>query len=248
MENNEFEKVSFCTFNNIECNDMFELFDNMGEYWEEGKQFLYSGEILQYFEDEFSNENMIILSAIEEMLLGSCDPDQLFYDTLLKLNPNSKKIYWKGKVAEDYDEFIGFFEKIIDEQDGKCIIKVKKLLDDSFLSLYTKRIITDQHIYDTLVFLEQQSRMIVENNEFIKICKYLYFMLYDKASIVIEKVTFNTVEELANHLMKLEQGSFDVFEKFCKLIVSPKGIISEEIYYWLVSKGYFEKIEEWKNR
>lgn len=248
MENSEKENVGFCTFNDIECLDMFELFEKMGEFWEEGKQFLFGGEILNYFQDEFSNENMIIVSSIEESVLGSSDLDELYYETLTKLNPNCQKIFWKGLVSNNHGEFIGFFEQIINNNDGKYIIKIKKLLDDHFLSRYMKSRVSDQHIYDMIVDLERKSCIVLKEDEFVILCKYLYFMLNDKASIIIGKVSFNNIQELADYLEKLEKGPFDVFEKFCKLIVSSNGEIKEDIYYWLVSKGYFEKIEEWKIR
>lgn len=233
-------KISY-TFNGVKYKTIESLITSMAENWEKGKKELLSGKVLNYFNKNYTEYNLISTLILEELELENSNQDLLFFKWIYLMMPDLNKVYWKNNSFDDLETCLQDLKKLLDDKKEMSFFNVyQDMLINCVFSTYLMTHLTEDYVIDNIIDLENSCSIIMNNEKWIDVFLNLYFLLAKNKIIIIKGKEFKNVEQLAKHLEKLLKGSFNKLEEFCKEIIGIDGKIVSHIRYWLIGNGYID--------
>lgn len=233
-------KISYL-FNGVKYNSVETLIIKMAENWEKGKKELISGKVLEYFNKNYTEYNLLTTVILEELELENSNPDLIFFRWIYLMLPSLNKIYWKKSSFEDLETCLQEIKKLIDEKkDITFFSTYQDMIVNNVFSTFLRSHYCEESIINHVYEIENNSSFIMNTDRWMELFLNLYYLLAKNIKITIKGKEFSNIEQLAKHIEKLTKGSFNKLEEFCKEIIGSDGRIVKEVRYWLINNGYID--------
>ena len=238
---------SFCGEEFTKCRDLIRA---LVQNWPEGKKHLFRGNLSDYFRSWNEDAFRICLEAEQTATHTSGKDDLIFWQTMLRLHPESTDLYWKGRLYGGLPAL------------GRDLLEHLRTdnhdLDSFMASLYKEQIMSryvtamapeDSAMISALEALESAYRAAGSVRE-KKLCLYkTAYMLSGQYILWIDGKEFHTVEDLVGYMKKLlgeNCENLDEFRKFCHILMDRHDHLHPALESWLLALDKHDALASWK--
>ncbi|MDO5132804.1 MAG: protein kinase [Eubacteriales bacterium] len=237
------------TFLKQKYTNMPNLVNALAMNWNEGKKQLFRGLLSGFFKTIDPEIAGYCMDAEEAQAKGG-NSDFLFFQTIYKISPSMRTLYWKNNHFDSLPELgnsilehlrnrdrssYGFYDEMLSQhviseyiilKDGKndTLVNVAKSLEDRFLQHHA-----DEHEKELSYYLTG-------------------YTLSGQRTIVINNMSFSTVDEIVDALHQKLQVSESEFLTFCGHLIDSTGTLKEQFEAWLITLGKHEELQKWRMR
>ena len=229
-------------FDGKNYDDISQLVPALATNWSEGKKHL----IRKFLSGFFSRYDTDIANAIidsEEEIQRGVNEDVAFFKLLYKLAPEVKEFFWKDNR---YSSLQSFGQEMLTKL-RQSDMSDKNLWDEIFanqlLSQYLELHSQPKEVVDAVKSLET---MNTDRRDGLISYYHTAYFLTGKKELQVEDKKFYTVEELAEHMNSLLDGSIEAFEIFSYKLIDDNNKLNEEFEAWLIALGKRDELNNWK--
>lgn len=223
------------------------LVEALAKNWEAGKKQLFRG-LLSGFFKQYEPEIAGFCMDAEDAQANGGNPDLLFFQTIYKISPDTRAFYWRGTHFESLPDM------------GSSILDHLRRHDRSNYGLYDE--VLSKHVISEYVSLKDSSneKLIAAaktlEDRFIsnhsderekELAYYLTgYMLSGQRTLVIDRMSASSVDELVKQLQSLLVASPEKFQQICDLLIDRTGTLNEQFEAWLITLGKHEELIKWR--
>ena len=229
-------------FDGKNYDDISQLVPALATNWSEGKKHL----IRKFLSGFFSRYDTDIANAIidsEEEIQRGVNEDVVFFKLLYKLAPEVKEFFWKDN---SYSSLQSFGQEMLTKL-RQSDMSDKNLWDEIFanqlLSQYLELHSQPKEVVDAVKSLETTN---TDRRDGLISYYHTAYFLTGKKELQVEDKKFYTVEELAEHMNSLLDGSIEAFEIFSYKLIDDNNKLNEEFEAWLIALGKRDELNNWK--
>ncbi|MGI6337098.1 MAG: protein kinase domain-containing protein [Eubacteriales bacterium] len=235
------------TFLKQKYTNMTALVNALASNWNEGKKQLFRGLLSGFFKTVDPEIAGYCMDAEDAQAKGG-NPDFLFFQTLYKISPTVRTIYWKENHFDSLPEL------------GNSILEHLRNEDRSNYGLYDE--LLSRHVISEYISLKNE-----KSDDLIKAAKSLEdrfsqhhadehekelsyyltgYMLSGQRTIVIQNKVFSSVDEIVEALHQKLRVSENEFQAFCDQLIDSTGALAEQFEAWLITLGKHEELQKWR--
>ncbi|MBR4748697.1 MAG: protein kinase [Abditibacteriota bacterium] len=225
--------------------DMHSLVQAMAANWEEGKKQLYRGYLSRHFGDSGRPDLQTVCDDATE---STADADAGFFDTLYRLDPDLKALYWKGSR---YDSLRDLGLQLMScLAAGETPAFFDDILRAGVLSSYLdctggsrEKADLARDIEKLYTGSEQGSR-----NRTYSLWVLGYSLSGMKEFRLKDGRTVKDPAEVVDCLEKAFRKSYDDFFEVCLSLIDSNSRLEPSFEAWLVAMGKSRELDAWKRR
>ena len=235
------------TFLKQKYTNMTALVNALASNWNEGKKQLFRGLLSGFFKTVDPEIAGYCMDAEDAQAKGG-NPDFLFFQTIYKISPTMRTIYWRENHFDSLPEL------------GNSILEHLRNEDRSNYGLYDE--LLSRHVISEYITLKDE-----KSDDLIKAAKSLedrfvqhhsdehekelsYYltgdMLSGQRTIVIQNKVFSSVDEIVETLHQKLRVSENEFQAFCDQLIDSTGTLAEQFEAWLITLGKHEELQKWR--
>lgn len=235
------------TFLKQKYTNMTALVNALASNWNEGKKQLFRGLLSGFFKTVDPEIAGYCMDAEDAQAKGG-NSDFLFFQTLYKISPTMRTIYWRENHFESLPEL------------GNSILEHLRNEDRSNYGLYDE--LLSRHVISEYISLkDEKSDALIKaakslEDRFIQhhadehekeLSYYLTgYMLSGQRTIVIQNRVFSSVDEIVKALHQQLRVSENEFQAFCDQLIDSTGALAEQFEAWLITLGKHEELQKWR--
>ena len=227
---------------------MDSLVNALATDWENGKKQLFRGILGGHFNSINAEIASICADAQDEMDNGKKSADLIFFETLYKMNPEITKLYWKGSVFDNLDQFASKLLNATRQNDPSMDSIYHDILTQGVLSAYILCVNPSAKAQiKTLKAFESAHRTYEDSTRQTLVERYqLGYMLSTEKTFVINGKVFRNLDDLVVYMNELLDQSLDTFNSFCQKLLHENGELDAQFESWLLALGKGKAISEWR--
>ena len=241
-------KIPAYRFMGQEYSDLTTLVRAMTIDWKDGKKQLFRGIMSGFFKNYDPEIAGYCMDAEEDAVKNSANEDVIFFRLLYKLVPDMGSFNWNGKISES----ISALGRNVIEDTRKGINGdyYCSILENCILSEYLNCIHSAKKVQMTAVkALESNYRVNKADPHKRGICLYLMgYLLSGQKKFRIKENEFENVSQLVSYMTLILNDSYELFEKFCGMLINSDNELDTQFEAWLMSLGKGEELDTWRNR
>ena len=235
------------TFLKQKYTNMTALVSALASNWNEGKKQLFRGLLSGFFKTVDPEIAGYCMDAEDAQAKGG-NPDFLFFQTIYKISPTMRTLYWRENHYDSLPEL------------GNSILEHMRNEDRSNDALYDE--LLSRHVISEYISLkDEKSDDLIQaartlEDRFIlhhadehekKLAYYLTgYMLSGQRSVVIQNKVFGSVDEIVKTLHQMLRTSEKDFQAFCGQLIDGTGTLAEQFEAWLITLGKHEELQKWR--
>ena len=228
--------------------NMTSLVNVLALNWDEGKKQLFRGLLSGFFKTVDPEIAGYCMDAEDAQAKGG-NPDFLFFQTIYKISPTIRTLYWRGNHFDSLPDL------------GNSILDHLRNRDRSNYGLYDEML--SRHVISEYISYKKDEK----NNDLIRAAKtiedrfiqhhadehekelsyYLAgYMLSGQRTLVIQNKVYSSVDEIVELLLcKLKESETD-FQALCAELIDSTGTLTEQFEAWLITLGKHEELQKWR--
>ena len=235
------------TFLKQKYTSMTTLVSALASNWVEGKKQLFRGLLSGFFKTVDPEIAGYCMDAEDAQANGG-NPDFLFFQTIYKISPTMRTLYWRESHFDSLPEL------------GNSILEHLRNCDRSNYGLYDE--LLSRHVVSEYISLKDEN-----SDELIKAAKALEerfiqhhaderekvlsyyltgYLLSGQRTLVIQNSIYNNVDEIVETLHQKLRVSESDFQAFCEQLIDNTGALSEQFEAWLITIGKHEELQKWR--
>ena len=179
---------------------------------------------------------------------GRRDGDIIFFETLYRINPELRRILWKGYVYDGLDDFATRLLTATRQNSSAMDAPVGDMLTNGVLSAYIQLIQPEaaEQIRIMRAFESAHRTFSTDGVEKTRVGYQLGFMLAAKKDLVVDGHAVSSLEELVSLMKQLAGQRQEAFEDFCGKLIHEDNTLDLQFECWLMALGKGTAIEEWR--
>lgn len=240
------DEIAPYTFDNKTYTTLPALVKALGENWEKGKRELFYGRLSAHFETDRPVLARYCKEIEEESLRLVRRDDFLFWKLLHRLYPELSGLYWKGEVFESLPALGRDMLEKLEKKDLKSAFW-DSILQEKLLSATLERLATPKEELQNAVKALEDAET-VETDQHQKTVRYylMAYLLSGKRQLLVDKMRFFTVEELAAEIKRRADESLNALKSFCHKLIMTDRIPTPQLEAWLIALGKADVLAAWK--
>lgn len=229
-------------------NTMDGLVTALAKSWESGKKQLFRGTLGGHFNSIDAEIASICCDAQDELDEGRKSDDFIFFETLLRMSTGTPKLFWKGHVFENLDDFAERLLTGVRENRTDMDELVNDMLTSGVLSAFIENVNPDaREQINALRAFETAHRTFGSTGRRKLAERYqLGFMLSTEKTLVVNGMSFHNADELVEHMKRLLNQSYELFDAFSRQMIHENDELDLQFECWLIAQGKKQAIEEWR--
>lgn len=246
-ENARAEMTAY-NFNNKDFMDIHKLIVELATYWNDGKKELFRGYLAPHFANN-SNQKLarICDDAEDEARRGALSDDVIFWNTLYKLDSKLTALYWRGKTFESLPALGRAMLEKLWKGDKSDYAFYDSLLKEKILTRFVEvRLGSNEDLKKAAKGIEDLFVVEGKKNP-VRVYYTMAYMLSGQKVFHFEGKEFRTVGELAEHLKKTLEQSYEAFQNCCHKLISFDDSLDVQFECWLVALGKGKEIDQWRS-
>ena len=235
------------TFLKQKYTNMTALVNALASNWNEGKKQLFRGLLSGFFKTVDPEIAGYCMDAEDAQAKGG-NADFLFFQTLYKISPTMRTIYWRENHFESLPELGNSILEHLRNEDRSNYGLYDELLSRHVLSEYIS--LKDEKSDDLIKAAKSLEDRFVQHHadEHEKELSYYLtgYMLSGQRTIVIQREVFSSVDEIVETLHQKLRVSESEFQTFCNQLIDSTGALAEQFEAWLITLGKHEELQKWR--
>ena len=235
------------TFLKQKYSNMTALVNALASNWNEGKKQLFRGLLSGFFKTVDPEIAGYCMDAEDAQAKGG-NSDFLFFQTIYKISPSIRTIYWKEHHFDSLPELGNSILEHLRNDDATDFSLYDELLSRHVLSEYIS--LKDENSNDLIVAAKTLEDRYIQNHADAhekELSFYLTgYMLSGQRTIIIKNQVFNSVDEIVAALQQKLKRSEKEFQEFCEQFIDNTGALSEQFEAWLITLGKHEELQKWR--
>lgn len=249
-EGRDLKKAPPYSFCEAEYEDRRELVRALVRSWREGKKHLFRGLLSDYFRAWDPKAYEICREAEQEATRVSGRDDLIFWQTMLRLDPESGDLFWQGRI---YQGLPALGRELLED-----LRTESGAMNDFMASVYKEKILSryaaffapeDPQFREALEALENAYRAAGSGRE-RKLCLYQTgYMLSGQRILWIGGEEFHTLDELTGYMKEILGENcqhLEEFRKFCHILMDRYDHLHPGLESWLLALGKQEAVDNWR--
>ena len=176
------------------------------------------------------------------------NPDFLFFQTIYKISPTMRTIYWRENHFDSLPELGNSILEHLRNEDRSNYGLYDELLSRHVISEYIT--LKDEKSDDLIKAAKSLEDRFVQHHsdEHEKELSYYLtgYMLSGQRTIVIQNKVFSSVDEIVETLHQKLRVSENEFQAFCDQLIDSTGTLAEQFEAWLITLGKHEELQKWR--
>ena len=235
------------TFLKQKYTNMTALVNALASNWNEGKKQLFRGLLSGFFKTVDPEIAGYCMDAEDAQAKGG-NPDFLFFQTIYKISPTMRTIYWRENHFDSLPELGNSILEHLRNEDRSNYGLYDELLSRHVISEYIT--LKDEKSDDLIKAAKSLEDRFVQHHsdEHEKELSYYLtgYMLSGQRTIVIQNKVFSSVDEIVETLHQKLRVSENEFQAFCDQLIDSTGTLAEQFEAWLITLGKHEELQKWR--
>ncbi len=235
------------TFLKKKYTDMPSLVSALASNWNDGKKQLFRGILSEFFKRVDPEIAGYCMDAEDAQAKGG-NSDYLFFQTIYKLSPTMRTLYWK---EHHFDGLPELGNRVLEDLRGgnhSNDAVYSELLSNHAISQYISLI--DPKSTDQIAVAQSLEDRYISHHADEREKELAFYLtgyaLSGQHSLLIHGKAFSSVDEIVQTLQESLKVSNSIFQGLCDQLIDDKGNLSSQFEAWLIALGKHEELQKWR--
>ena len=235
-------------FRNTEYHSIPELVKALAQNWEEGKKQLFRGMLGNYFRTWNQELSRKCQAAEDEAARENGKDDIIFWKLLYQIEPRLQGFYWRGQTYESLAALGRDMLERLWHDDASQYAFYQSILSEKLLTKYVQMAQPKNEKMQKTVAAIEDSYTLEKNNgtDMKRTYYYMAYSLSGQKLLYLDNETIRTTGELATHMKRVLEESYEKFEALCHQLVDYDGKLDFQLETWLMAIGKQDELEKWR--
>lgn len=238
------------TFLGHSYKDMPSLVTALASNWNDGKKQLYRGLMSAFFKNFNPEIAGYCMDAEEEATRTAGKDDIIFWDLLYKIYPELNGFYWMGQIYESLPALGRDMLERLWRADKSNYAYWDSILGNKLLTNYLLKVKSKNEDLAAAVSALETAHNIGSRSKRDTMMNYytMAYLLSGQKLFAIGEKRLKSVSELAAHMNRLLDSSYEEFEDFCHSLIDYDDTLDVQLEAWLIALGNRKEIEKWREQ
>ena len=218
--------------------------------WNDGKKQLYRGLMSAFFKNFNPEIAGYCMDAEEEATRTAGKDDIIFWDLLYKIYPELNGFYWMGQIYESLPALGRDMLERLWRADKSNYAYWDSILGNKLLTNYLLKVKSKNEDLAAAVSALETAHNIGSRSKRDTMMNYytMAYLLSGQKLFAIGEKRLKSVSELAAHMNRLLDSSYEEFEDFCHSLIDYDDTLDVQLEAWLIALGNRKEIEKWREQ
>lgn len=231
-------------FNGKSYDSMSLLLNNMALNWNDGRKFLFSGELQKFLRKIDSKATSSAATAMTSYRNTPAEQDHIFWKWIYRQG-GIQNLYWKGRNFGDWKRVSTLLRKDTGSELRQLFVW---MLKEQQISIYTKSIGRPEGVIRNIKFLERNYSKSDSKFRKSKAIPLMIHLIDQTKSFDFDGESFQTLEEFGNYLQNLTHGSREEFLDTIKPLFLDEYNFAPVFEAWILNQGGQTALASWNSK
>lgn len=238
------KQIEPLTFHNSAYTELESLVNDMGKYWNEGKQLLFEGKLREHTRKQHPSFANSCAAAEKELGSYPKESNRIYLKWLCKFD-GIKGLYWKGSCYGNFKSIANFLCSSSNDELNDLLLF---MMDHQYLSMLAKSLHIKDSMRERIRFIERnlsKSDTMFEKENALPI---LSVILSESKDFYFQGKRFTTPKDLAAYLQGYADKSKEELSRAVKPLFQDEYNLDPYFEAWIIMHGYQHELALWKAR